>query len=173
MIGVQLVVAGFQLPAQYLRIHWRSISLCVLPVMTLMWLSTTLCILLTTPNCSLRAALVVAACVSCTDPVLAPAVARGPFADMFVARELRDLMACEAGVNDGFGFPFLMFAVYLMRYVRGGLAGSVDVLGGGGLGVALREWFVETWLYMMVLSVFYGVLVGFVACKGIRFCLER
>jgi hypothetical protein len=54
------------------------------------------------------AALVIGSCVTCTDPILSQAVAKGPFSDKFVRRPLRELISSEAGANDGFGFPFLL-----------------------------------------------------------------
>lgn len=53
VIGVQLVIAGFQLPAKYQMLRWVEMAICLLPVMTLMWLFTTVCILVTIPNLSL------------------------------------------------------------------------------------------------------------------------
>jgi NhaP-type Na+/H+ or K+/H+ antiporter len=40
MIGVQLVIAGYQLPAKYQWTYWKEMTICLLPVMTTMWLST-------------------------------------------------------------------------------------------------------------------------------------
>ena len=108
VIGVQLVIAGFQLPAKYQRANWREMAICLLPVMTIMWLCTSLCILITIPKLSFLAALVIGSCVTCTDPILSQAIAKGPFADKFVPRALRELISSEAGANDGFGFPFLL-----------------------------------------------------------------
>jgi NhaP-type Na+/H+ or K+/H+ antiporter len=116
VIGVQLVIAGFQLPAKYQMLKWVEMTICLLPVMTIMWLCTTACILLTIPKISLLAALVIGSCVTCTDPILSQAVAKGPFSDKFVPRALREIISSEAGANDGFGFPFLMLAVYLIRH---------------------------------------------------------
>ena len=53
VIGVQLVIAGFQLPAKFLKTRWLEMAICLLPVMTIMWLATTLCILIVIPNMSL------------------------------------------------------------------------------------------------------------------------
>ncbi|KAF5553824.1 na(+) h(+) antiporter [Fusarium mexicanum] len=94
-------------------------------------------------------------------------VAKGPFADKYVARPLRELISAEAGAHDGFGFPFLMLATYLIQHAKNPLAaagavteglsgvdaghalmaraGEVGRLG-GGVGVAMVNWFVETWL---------------------------
>lgn len=53
VIGVQLVIAGFQLPARYQLKRWKEMLICLLPVMTIMWLCTTACIMLTIPKLSL------------------------------------------------------------------------------------------------------------------------
>lgn len=33
VIGVQLVIAGFQLPAKYQQYNWKEMAICLLPVM--------------------------------------------------------------------------------------------------------------------------------------------
>ncbi|KAM6537930.1 hypothetical protein FALCPG4_003826 [Fusarium falciforme] len=150
MIGLQLVMAGYQLPARYCLTRWREMALCLLPIMTMMWICTTLCVIATVPKVKVLSALVIASCVVCTDPVLSQAIAKGPFADKFVARPLREIISAEAGANDGFGFPFLMLAVYIMRCTGGGRveerANDTEVLlsrtkeSDMGIGVALKEW---------------------------------
>lgn len=108
VIGVQLVIAGFQLPAKYQKARWKEMALCLLPIMTIMWLCTSICILIMIPKLSFLAALVIGSCVTCTDPILSQAVAKGPFSDKYVSRALREIISSEAGANDGFGFPFLL-----------------------------------------------------------------
>ncbi|KAG9235164.1 Sodium/hydrogen exchanger family protein [Amylocarpus encephaloides] len=202
VIGVQLVIAGFQLPAKYQQKRWAPMIICLLPVMTIMWLFTTSCILLTVPKLTLLTALVIGSCVTCTDPILSQAIAKGPFADKYVRRPLRELISSEAGANDGFGFPFLMLAVYLIRFanvpgagehtaesvtesavnataelVHRGLlyARREEEVGrlGGGVGRALGTWATETWLYIVFLSVVYGAVVGFGSCKAVKFALRK
>ncbi|KAJ3540986.1 hypothetical protein NM208_g4814 [Fusarium decemcellulare] len=191
VIGVQLVIAGYQLPAKYNVIRWKELVMCLLPIMTLMWLCTTGCILATIPKLSLLAAMALASCVTCTDPVLSQAVAKGPFADKFVARHLREIISSEAGANDGFGFPFLMLATYLMRHAFGtgdhgdssgsaseaahmlfARAGDVGRLG-GGVGEAFKNWFLETWLYYVVMGIAYGAVVGYSSCRAVKFALRK
>ena len=194
MIGLQLVIAGYQLPAKYNLQRWKEMAICLLPIMTIMWLCTTLCMLATVPKVTLLAALVIGSCVTCTDPILSQAIAKGPFADKFVARPLREIISSEAGANDGFGFPFLMLAVYLIRHadIPGAgqqKEGSVAAAGemahmlfareeevgrlGGGVGIAMKEWFLETWLYIVLLSVVYGAVVGYGSCKMVKFALRK
>ncbi|KAM3555329.1 hypothetical protein MY1884_005653 [Beauveria asiatica] len=205
MIGVQLVIAGYQLPAKYNWMRCKEMALCLLPIMTIMWLCTTLCMLATVPKVTLLAALVIGSCVTCTDPILSQAIAKGPFADKYVARPLREIISSEAGANDGFGFPFLLLAVYLIRHAdrpgagtgeaaaaatttttgavaeAGGeavkmiLARAEEEVGrlGGGVGVAMKNWLVETWLYIVLLSIVYGAVVGFGSGKVVKYALRR
>lgn len=191
VIGIQLVIAGYQLPAKYNVIRWKELTMCLLPVMTLMWLCTTGCILATVPKLSLLAAMVLASCVTCTDPVLSQAVAKGPFADKFVPRYLREIISSEAGANDGFGFPFLMLATYLMRHAFGkgdhsdsqGSAADVAHMlfaragdvgrQGGGVGEAFKNWILETWLYYVIMGIAYGAVVGYSSCRAVKYALRR
>ncbi|RDA93749.1 hypothetical protein CP533_0206 [Ophiocordyceps camponoti-saundersi (nom. inval.)] len=198
MIGLQLVIAGYQLPAKYNLIRWKEMAMCLLPIMTIMWLSTTLCILAAIPKVTLLAALVIGSAVTCTDPILSQAIAKGPFADKFVPRHLREIISSEAGANDGFGFPFLMLAVFLIRHadVPGAGEGGKEAGGvvkrageaavrmlfareeevgrlGGGVGVAMKNWFLETWLYTVLLAVIYGAVVGYGSCVAVKYCLRR
>ncbi|KFA55907.1 hypothetical protein S40293_06932 [Stachybotrys chartarum IBT 40293] len=184
IIGLQLVIAGYQLPAKYVWHHWKEMVICLIPVMGIIWITTCLCVLAAVPNVSFLASLVISACVTPNDPILSQAIAKGPFADKYVARPLREITSAEAGANDGFAFPFLMLAIYLMRHseipeipegaqnllsIR---AEDVGRLGGGPL-VALRNWVVETLLYVVLLAMTYGAFIGFASGKGIKFFLNR
>ncbi|KAK8112995.1 hypothetical protein PG984_013521 [Apiospora sp. TS-2023a] len=198
MISVQLLIAGYQLPAKYVASNWRDMALLLLPITAIRWLFTMCCLLATIPKISLLSSLVISACVTSTDPVLSQALAKGPFADKYVARPLREIISAEAGANDGFGFPFLMLAITLMRHTelpgvvtsnaghgadhkravmdmagelvtRAGEVGRLD----GGIGKAMVEWLVETWLYFVILAMAYGAVVGFGAGKAVKFFLKR
>ncbi|KAH6667044.1 Na+/H+ antiporter 2 [Plectosphaerella plurivora] len=200
MIGIQLVIAGYQLPAKYQAARWKEMLIILIPVMSMMWLATTVCILAVIPKVSLLAAMAIAACVTSTDPVLSQAVAKGPFADKYVARPVRELISSEAGANDGFGFPFLMLATYLMRHAEGvevmtipegstladGSVNAVDAaMGGihkragdvgrqgGGVGVAMGNWALLTMLYVVTLGAVYGAFCGTLARYGIKYSLKR
>jgi sodium/hydrogen antiporter len=133
---------------------------CLFPIMTLMWLATTACVLATIPKMTVLVALTAAACVTSTDPVLSQAVAKGPFSDKYVARPLREMISAEAGANDGFASPFLMLGVSLMLHREDAAA-------------ALRLWVVETWLYTVALAIAYGAVFGFCARKAVELSLAR
>lgn len=44
---------------------------------------------------------------------------------------------------------------------------------GGGPGIALKNWLIETWLYQILMSVAIGIIVGFAAQYALRFALRR
>lgn len=64
VIGVQLVIAGFQLPAKYQLMRWKEMAICLLPVMTIMWLCTTACVLATIPKLTLVSETAISRCSS-------------------------------------------------------------------------------------------------------------
>lgn len=143
---------------------------CLLPVMTIMWLSTTACVLATLPRLPFTSALVVAACVTSTDPVLSQAVAKGPFSDKFVVRPLREIISAEAGANDGFASPFLMLGIGLV-FQRAQSNGAASIVAEAG-GVA-RFWVVEALLYTVLLAIAYGIVVGYCAQRIVGLSLSR
>lgn len=166
--------------------------------MTIMWICTSLCVLITIPKISFLAALVIGSCVTCTDPILSQAVAKGPFADKFVPRALREIISSEAGANDGFGFPFLLLATYLIRHAdlegvkfkEGVSEGAAEIAHravgmlakrneegvgrlGGGIPMAIEQWIVEGWLYIIAMSVAIGVVLGVASLFAIKIGLRR
>lgn len=194
VIGVQLVIAGFQLPAKYQWQRCKAMAICLLGMMTIMWLCTSACILAAVPDVTFLAALVIASCVTSTDPILSQAVAKGPFADKYVRRPLREIISSEAGANDGFGFPFLMLATYLIRHAasptyldeleaHGDRMMTRDAISArdaldigrleGGVGVAIQNWIVETWIYFVLMSMVYGALCGFLSMYATKFALRK
>ena len=44
---------------------------------------------------------------------------------------------------------------------------------GGGVGIALGTWATETWVYIVFLSVLYGIVVGYGSAKIAKFALRR
>jgi NhaP-type Na+/H+ or K+/H+ antiporter len=52
VIGIQLVKVGYELPKKYQKQRFVEMTICLLPVMTIMWLATTACIKLMVPKIS-------------------------------------------------------------------------------------------------------------------------
>jgi NhaP-type Na+/H+ or K+/H+ antiporter len=154
VLGVQLVIAGVQLPSRYLRIEWKSLALLLGPGMVAMWLCTSLLVWAFVPNFSFLHSLAVGACVTPTDPVLSNTIVKGKFADKNIPKELQKIIIAESGTNDGLGYPFLFLPLFLIRYNENG---------NHAVGTAISMWFYETWVYQIVLGIAYGAVVGWLA----------
>lgn len=71
-----------------------------------------------------------------------------------------------------------MLAIYIMRYTN-----NADVehhpgehgLGalGGGTSLIIKDWFLETVLYFIIMSVFIGAIIGIISAKLLRFAVKR
>jgi NhaP-type Na+/H+ or K+/H+ antiporter len=61
--------------------------------------------------------MVIGACLTPTDPVLANSIMKGKFAEAHIPLNVRLVLSAESGINDGLGTPFLFLAIYLMRIV--------------------------------------------------------
>ena len=168
VLGVQLVIAGVQLPSRYLLKEWRSLALLLGPGLMGMWLCSSLAIYTVIPNLPFLHALAIAACISPTDPVLSNTIVKGRFADKNVSRPLQHIIVAESGANDGLGYPFLFFAIYLIKYTGLGGVGQ-----SGGAQEAMILWFGETWLYVIFLSVLYGIFIGWAAKRSLHWAEEK
>lgn len=168
VLGVQLVLAGVQLPSRYLQKEWKPLALLLGPIMTTMWLISGLIIWALVPHLPFVHALAVAACVTPTDPVLSNSIVKGKFADKNVPKDLQKIIVAESGANDGLGYPFLFLALYLIKYCGNGGEGFE-----GGASAAMGLWFGETWGYTILLSVVYGATVGWIAKELLHWAEER
>ncbi|PSS00558.1 Sodium/hydrogen exchanger family-domain-containing protein [Coniella lustricola] len=171
VLGVQLVLAGVQLPSRYLKKQWRPLSLLLGPIMTCMWLTTALLIWALVPHLPFLHALAIGSCVTPTDPVLSNVIVKGKFADHNVPKDLQRIIIAESGANDGLGYPFLFLALYLIKYVGSGDGASQ--VAEGGAGAAMGLWFGETWGYTILLSIVYGATIGWIAQELLHWAEER
>lgn len=156
VLVVQCFAVGVELPKFYMEKHWRSVFFLLVPVMTFGWLITSLFVWWLIEPLSWLDSLVVAACVTATDPVLASSVVgKGKFAKR-VPKHLRDLLSAESGCNDGMAFPFIYLSLYLIQEKQN--AKEVTF-----------HWFVYTILYECIFGAIYGFLIGYFARHGIKY----
>lgn len=160
VLVVQCFAVGVELPKYYMEKHWRSVTLLLLPVMTFGWLVTSLFIWWMVPTLNWIESLVVASCVTATDPVLASSVVgKGKFAKR-VPKHLRDLLSAESGCNDGMAFPFVYLGLYILHY------------DGNSHKVAFH-WIVMTILYECIFGAIFGFTIGYIGRRGIRWAEKR
>ncbi|KAH7140777.1 Sodium/hydrogen exchanger family-domain-containing protein [Dactylonectria macrodidyma] len=160
VLVVQCFAVGVELPKFYMERHWRSVVYLLIPVMTFGWLIVSLFIWWMVEPLSWLESLVVAACVTATDPVLASSVVgKGKFAKR-VPKHLRDLLSAESGCNDGMAFPFIYLSLYLIQYNRN----AEDVS---------FHFVVYVILYECIFGAIYGFMVGYIARHSIKFAEKR
>lgn len=125
------------------------------PCMVWGWLISALLMWGMIPKLTYLSCLVIAACVTPTDPILAQAVVGGKFADKHVPSHIRHLLSAESGSNDGAAFPFLFIALYW----------TLDK----SPGHAVVEWLYATWAYEVILGILIGACLGYAARKVMQF----
>ncbi|KAF4119778.1 NhaP-type Na+/H+ or K+/H+ antiporter [Geosmithia morbida] len=156
VLVVQCFAVGVELPRYYMERHWRSVAFLLIPVMMFGWLIVSLFVWWMIPGFSWVDGLVVAACITATDPVLASSVVgKGKFSKR-VPKHLRDLLSAESGCNDGMAFPFIYLSLYLIQYNN--KAGPITL-----------HFVCYVILYECIFGAVFGFLVGYIARHGIRF----
>ncbi|GAA5805596.1 hypothetical protein HPULCUR_011116 [Helicostylum pulchrum] len=159
VIGIQVMAAGVALPKKYLYKELKSILVLLGPVMVWMWLSSGLFVWVLIPGLNFTEALMIAACFTPTDPVLANSIVHGKFAEKHVPLHVRQIISCESGANDGLGYPFLFIAVYLLQM--------------DSTGAAIGKWAYWIMGYNVILSCIIGFAAGYVARKLLQLSEQR
>ncbi len=158
IVGIQVFAVGVELPKYYASRHWKSVAMLLGPVMTFGWL---ICALFVTLlfHTDFPTALVVAACLTPTDPVLASSIlSNSQFSDR-VPKRIKDMLSAESGCNDGISFPFL--------YV------GLSILTKASTGGAIKNWFLITVLWQCGLGTIIGVIIGTTFHRVLRYCAKR
>lgn len=154
VLCIQIVAVAVELPRKYMKKHWLSVAILLLPVMTVGWIVVGLFIWVLIPHFDFPSSLLVSACVTATDPVLAAAVVgKGKFAER-VPGHLRNLLTAESGCNDGMAFPFIYLSLYMITYL-------------GHPGEIIKHWFTLTILWECFFGVILGVVIGYLLRKAL------
>lgn len=146
VIALQVMAVGVSTPGGYVVKQWRSICMFLGPITLAMYVISFLCVKVTL-GFTWAESMIIGACITPTDPVLANSVIKGKFANRYIPTHLRNLLAVESGANDGLGLPFLMLPLFLIKY-------STSTT------TALLHWSLHTWLYEIIFSVFLGAACG-------------
>ncbi|KAF2739722.1 Na(+)/H(+) antiporter 2 [Polyplosphaeria fusca] len=146
IVGVQCFAVGLELPEAYFRRSWKSLLMLLGPVMTFGWIVCAIFIAIIFRT-DVATALIISACLTPTDPVLAASVLSNSQFSTRVPKRIRDLLSAESGCNDGVSFPFLYFGLcLLMRSTAGGV---------------FKRWFLITILYQCTLGIVLGLAIGY------------
>ncbi|CZR55424.1 related to Na+/H+ antiporter CNH1 [Phialocephala subalpina] len=154
IVAIQCFAVGIELPKHYFKRHWNSVLWFLGPIMAFSWAVTALFAALIFKT-SIPTALIIGACLSPTDPVLAASVlAKSRFSERVPSR-LKNLLSAESACNDGVSFPFLFIRIVALKYTNGG--------------EAFKEWFLITVLWQCVVGLSIGLVIGNCANKMFRF----
>lgn len=160
VLCVQIVAVAVELPRKYMKKHWLSVVIFLLPVMTAGWLVVGLFIWALVPHFHYGEALLVSACVTATDPVLAAAVVgKGKFAER-VPGHLRNLLSAESGCNDGMAFPFIYLSLNILIHPD-------------NPGEIVKDWILHTVLYQCAFGIVLGTTLGYVLRKLVAYAEKR
>lgn len=153
-IAMALMATALRLPNHMFRKNATSLSNLVIFGMVLMWFLSSGIFYFLFPDFSLFQCLLIGAIVTPTDPVVASTLVSGRKAEEYLPAKVRNTLSFEAGVNDGFAYPLVFLALYLL-----GAEGEGD----------LSKWFTEILLYENILSAILAYPVGF----GCGFLLKK
>ena len=93
--GVQCFAVGIDLPAGYVKRHWKSVALLLGPNMMAGWMISAT-IIYFVPHTTWINAVIIAACLTPTDPVLSASVIAETRFSQRIPRRIRNLLAAES-----------------------------------------------------------------------------
>ncbi|TVY28296.1 Na(+)/H(+) antiporter [Lachnellula hyalina] len=158
IVGIQCFAVGIELPKHYFWRHWKSVLYFLGPVMFCSWVITSLFAYLIFKT-GVATALIIGACLSPTDPVLAASVLAQSRFSKRVPKRLKHLLAAESACNDGVSFPFLYTGIMVLKFAS---AGKV-----------IEQWFLITILWQCAFGLILGLIIGNCANKLLRFSDSR
>lgn len=162
VIALSVFAVGVELPKAYVLRHWKSLAMLLGPIMLMGWMIAGVLMYAIIPGLEFLPALVIAAGVTPTDPILASSVVgKGKYAQEHVPSHIRHILQAESGCNDGAAFPFLYLALFLL------LRGTHSV------GESIGYWILLVLLYQIILGIIIGAVVGIVARKLLKFSKRR
>ncbi|KAI8994079.1 Sodium/hydrogen exchanger family-domain-containing protein [Trametes punicea] len=145
-LAAGLFAIGVELPQSYLADHAKGLLVMVVPTMAFGWIVVASITFVVFPPLNFISSLVIAACLTPTDPIISAAIVGGKFATKHVPLNLRRILAAESAANDGLAYPFLSLSVYLTTE--------------SSRRVAIGKWFLIGWLYQVILGTIIGAVLG-------------
>ncbi|GAA5872541.1 hypothetical protein JCM1840_004833 [Sporobolomyces johnsonii] len=162
IIALSVFAVGVELPKAYVLRHWRSLCMLLGPIMLFGWMIAAALMYAIIPGLEFLPALVLAAGVTPTDPILASSVVgKGKYAQEHVPSHIRHILQAESGCNDGAAFPFLYLALFLLLRDH------------HSVGTSIGYWVLLVLLYQIILGCIIGAAVGIVARKVLKFSKRR
>jgi NhaP-type Na+/H+ or K+/H+ antiporter len=145
VLATGLFAIGVELPGAYMWKHSRGLLALVVPTMAIGWIIIAAFLHLLFPALDFVSCLMVAACLTPTDPVVCSVIVNGHWARKNVPENLRHILAAESASNDTLAYPFLSIAFYL----------TVDA----STCQAIGDWCLAGWLCKLTLQTIFAINV--------------
>ncbi|KAI5180224.1 sodium/hydrogen antiporter [Nematocida sp. AWRm80] len=162
VLSLQLVAVGVTVPKAFMKKNWRPLMVLLFPIMIIMYVISAV-IIKYCCNVDWLCALIIGACITPTDPILASTISKGKFANKYIPSKLRHLLTIESGANDGLGFPLLSLPIFLLKYQ------SMS----NGVNMALRKWIITTWGFEILLAIVVGIVIGVLARVLLKYSIKK
>ncbi|KAH9839419.1 Sodium/hydrogen exchanger family-domain-containing protein [Rhodofomes roseus] len=159
VLATGLFAIGVELPQSYMADHAKGLLVMVVPTMAFGWVVVAALIYGLFPTYTYISALVVAACLTPTDPIISAAIVGGKFAKKHVPPNLRRIISAESAANDGLAYPFLSISIYLTLE--------------SSRGTAIGKWFLIGWLYEVILGTVLGAVLGVLFCRLMKISYRK
>ncbi|OBA28527.1 Sodium/hydrogen exchanger, partial [Hanseniaspora valbyensis NRRL Y-1626] len=163
ILCIQIFTTAIDTPKKFLKYHWKTILLLIIPIMTFGWIVTGAFIKLIFPQLHFTDGLLIAGCITATDPCLSASIMTGHFAIQNVPEILRHIIAVESGINDGMAFPFVYLSLQLIKYNN-----STIYTQDFKAKHIIKNWLVDVILYKIVFGAVFGIIMGILARKGLK-----
>lgn len=160
ILCIQIFTTAIDTPERFLKYHWKTICMLIIPVMTYGWIVTGAFIKLIFPSMHFTDGLLIAGCITATDPCLSASIMTGQFALKYVPEHLRHIIAVESGVNDGMAFPFIYLSLELIKY-----SNSSKYSENAKARHVIKNWIVDVILYKIVFGAVFGIIMGYLGRK--------
>ncbi|TKA30799.1 hypothetical protein B0A50_02519 [Salinomyces thailandicus] len=158
IVGIQVFAIGVELPKFYASRHWRPVAMMLGPVMTFSWLIVAVFVVLIFRT-DIPTGLIVGACLTPTDPVLASSILSNSQFSNRVPKRIKDLISAESACNDGISFPFLYLGLFALT--------------SSTVGEGVKEYFLVTILWQVAFGTAIGLVIGTIFNRILRFSVAR
>lgn len=156
LLCIELVAVGIELPPKYLFIKKLPLLSLLSFAMIIGWFIFAVFVYLLIPGYSFTWGLLISACVTATDPVLAQAIiGKSKFAIDRVPVHIKNLLTAESACNDGLAIPFVYLALNL-------------IINSGNSKEIAKDFICVTILYECLFGCILGFLIGYTASWLVR-----
>jgi len=155
-LAMALMATAFRIPVKYIYNNKGMQATLLLLVMPAMFLTSAI-IIHFIAGVGWQLSLLIGACVTPTDPVLAGTIITGEKAEESLSKKMRDTISFEAGANDGLAFPFVMLCLLLIE-------NKSDIW---------QYWSTKIILQETLGAIVIGVALGYIFGKMLSFCISK